>query len=518
MIPPKNNKLWTDARGIPIRGKQIHEPITYVPETGFFRDNIPSPWDTNLSEGFNYGELPTPAVRYAVIERQPGQNAWSNKFTGVDDQLVMQQPDVDAYDFESKNYNRYKPVARQAAIVDDADDWEPWSNSAPLATTQPVENSGVITPPPRRAAVIGDDIDLEDLGLFDDVIPQGRTSTVIKPSVATPVVTPTPTLAVIDPYDFDGNQYTYRVEDDINNWRSQAVAIPKVTATPQQEPQHQQLEIDFNNPVVTEDTPLSYPVKEYLAKLSPLERLKLGFREGNSFGVGEDKARLDFDPNGKAYYAKSVIFDRAPKSKYDYLDTIGQAGFIGGRVASDIYGNGTRKILWEIHPEDFTNSKGKHLMNAAGASRTAQLAIPYGATLALGIGSGNYNPLNVSQGGRPDGFSAVNPDDDPRNSTSPLYDIAIERGMLGRRGRLLPWEQFHQERPDISFEQYDKYQRYLTNKDDNFLREATGGLAKGTFDGINGPEVNVMGYSVNPIGAAAAAGIIALGRKAILQR
>lgn len=551
MIPPKSNKYVADARGIPVRSKQIHEPITYVPETGFFRENIPSPWDTNLSEGFNYGELPTPTVRYAVIERQPGQNAWSNKFTGVDDQLVIHQPDVNAYNFEDTKYNRYKP--RVATIVNNTDDdnWEPWSvKTEPPVITTPTSYS-------RRSPIVDDDIDLGELDYFHNSVPANTdfVAGIVRSDAHTPpVAVPPPAtthqqlqiidddidieelgyfaksvpaneefvagvargealpLPAVDSYDFDAPQYAYQAKDDINNFRSGTIAAPR------SQPNHIQLEIDFNNPLHNNNSSLPYAAKEYVATLSPLERFKLGLREGNSFGVGEDYSQANFDPTGKAYYSKSIVFDRANKSRYDHLDPIGQAGFIAGRVGADIYGNGTRKYLWNIQPEDFTNTEGKAIMNHAGATRTAQLAIPYAATLALGIGSGNYNPLNISQGGRPDGFSAVNPGDDPRQSTSPLYDIAIERGMLGRRGRLLPWQQFQIERPDISFDQYDKYNRYLTNKDPNLLRQMTGGLAKGTLDGINGPEVNVMGYSVNPIGAAAAAGIIALGRISNLRK
>lgn len=387
--PNKVNPLWSDASRLPpIRS--AYEPVTYVPETGIFRENIPSPWDTKLSEHFNYGTI-ADTVNYNRLESQPGQNAWLDDFTGVDAQLVINQPNLDAYDFEAPQYNRY--IARTATVVQ--------GQPAQIAVKQTA-----------------------------------------MPSTTTPV--------------------------DINS-------------------------------------------------LSTWERFKLGWKEGNSYGVGENPTDSNFDPKGKAYYSKSILFDRAPKTRYANLDNIGNAGFIGGRIVADLYGNGTRKYLWSIQPEDLVNTEGKAIMNHAGSSRTAQLAIPYAATLALGVGSGNYNPLNVMQGGRPDGFSAINPSNDPRESTSPVYDIAIERGMLGRRGRLLPWEQFHQERPDISFDKYDKYQRYLTNKDPNMLRTMTGGLAKGTLDGINGPEVSVMGYSVNPLGAAAAAGIILAGRKAILK-
>ena len=93
--------------------------------------------------------------------------------------------------------------------------------------------------------------------------------------------------------------------------------------------------------------------------------------------------------------------------------------------------------------------------------------------------------------------------------------MLIDRGFLGKRGRLLPWEQFRQERTDIPYEQYEKYQNYLRNKDENALRDMTGGLLKGTLDGINGPELSVMGYSVTPTGALAAGAALLAGRELV---
>ncbi len=285
-----------------------------------------------------------------------------------------------------------------------------------------------------------------------------------------------------------------------------------------EQPPYQQLEIDFNN-LLYPDTNYRPPdiAKERFANLPPLQRFNKGVLAGNEYGIELNQNFVTNNQNSNTSYSKSAVFERAPSSRYRHMDEVGKAGFMVGRIGADIYGNGTRKYLWNIQPEDFTSTQSKKIMYDAGASRVAQLAVPFLATAALGIGSGNYDPTNLTEGGRPEGFSAINPGEDPRQSNSPLYDLAIERGMLGRRGRLLPWEQFRLERPDVSFEQYDKYQKYLTNKDDNDLRWMTGGLAKATLEGINGPEINVMGYSVNPIGAAVALGITLLGRQAALR-
>jgi hypothetical protein len=211
----------------------------------------------------------------------------------------------------------------------------------------------------------------------------------------------------------------------------------------------------------------------------------------------------------------SVIWNRAPKKEYEHLTPEGKAAFFGGRVAGEI-GNGTKQVLWELHPDDFTATHSVRAVRESGGNRIAQVLIPYMTTTALQLGSQTYNPFNLGEGGRVAGYQAINPDeDDPRISTSPVSELLIDRGLLGRRGKLLPWEQFRQERTDIPYEQYQKYQDYLRNKDDNFLRDATGGLIKGTMDGINGPELSVMGYSVTPTGALAAGAALLAGRELV---
>jgi hypothetical protein len=211
----------------------------------------------------------------------------------------------------------------------------------------------------------------------------------------------------------------------------------------------------------------------------------------------------------------SVAWNRAPESQYAHLQNEGRVGFGVGRVAGDVIGNGSRQVLWTIHPADFVGTHGSKFLGE-DASRMAKVVVPFAAVTGLELGSQIYNPFNLGEGGRVAGYQAINPDeDDPRISTSPLSELLIDRGLLGKRGKLLPWEQFRQERTDIPYEQYQKYQDYLRNKDDNFLRDATGGLIKGTMDGINGPELSVMGYSVTPTGALAAGAALLAGRELV---
>ncbi|MGL4349327.1 MAG: hypothetical protein ACRCT2_01890, partial [Plesiomonas shigelloides] len=139
----------------------------------------------------------------------------------------------------------------------------------------------------------------------------------------------------------------------------------------------------------------------------------------------------------------------------------------------------------------------------AGLGTREQQLVRYGTATTLGLLSQNYNPLNIAEGGRTAGFSAVNPtDEDPRKSENPIGEFFFDRGMLGRSGRLLPWEQFHEERPEIPYAKYSAYQDYI--RQPGFM-----GLAKGTWDGVDGPEARIVGYRVQPEAVAAAAALAA---------
>lgn len=231
-----------------------------------------------------------------------------------------------------------------------------------------------------------------------------------------------------------------------------------------------------------------------------------GARRGFNYSVEASKRR------GRTV---SSVWNRAPQSQYQDLPPQAKQGFAVGRVAGDVLGHGTRHKLWEMHPADFVGTYASGWLPPE-ANRFAQIALPFATVTALELGSMNYNPFNLAEGGRVAGYQAINPDDeDPRKSTSPVSEFLIDRGFFGKRGRLLPWEQFREERPDISYEQYAKYQDYLRGNDSNFLSDATLGLVKGTMDGINGPELAIMGYSLTPTGVLATAATALAGREAV---
>lgn len=212
--------------------------------------------------------------------------------------------------------------------------------------------------------------------------------------------------------------------------------------------------------------------------------------------------KTDASPYSRSYVADKLTGN---DSSYLYQDrpVAERVGIELGRMAGDITGNGSRKHFWTLHPEDISNTYGgKALQLYTDINPAIRRSAAWLASNTMGVLSGNYNPLNIEGGGRSAGFQAVTPvEDDLTKSENPVVDMMLYRGMMGRTGKLLPWEEFHVERPDVSYEQYEKYKEYL--RDPGML-----GMLKGTTEGIDGPEVRMLGYRVTPLGALGAAGVI----------
>ncbi|MCE2837096.1 MAG: hypothetical protein LW834_09045, partial [Cyanobium sp. 49614_E6] len=77
----------------------------------------------------------------------------------------------------------------------------------------------------------------------------------------------------------------------------------------------------------------------------------------------------------------------------------------------------------------------------------------------------------------------------------------------GRTGRVLPWEEFTAERPDVSYDDYQSYAAYQFDKGPLGI-----GLIRGTTRNLDGePEAAMMGFRVPLSAATAAAGAMAGG-------
>ena len=174
-----------------------------------------------------------------------------------------------------------------------------------------------------------------------------------------------------------------------------------------------------------------------------------------------------------------------------------------GVVASDVARDGLRNIWWFLNaPQAVAQIASLQAMHSSGAQFTGgkpligRGALRYAATapavIAMSTGIGNI--------GRPAGYKAILPsEEDPRKTDSPVGEL-LSRYFLGRTGRLLPYDQFAKERPDVDKGEYQRYKAYQFNKktdlnpldgDFNIL-----GALRGTTQGIHGPEVNFMGKAI----------------------
>ena len=124
---------------------------------------------------------------------------------------------------------------------------------------------------------------------------------------------------------------------------------------------------------------------------------------------------------------------------------------------------------------------------------TAALSIPTGIAInnALGL---------LTPGGGMEGYKAAVPsDEDPTKTDNVVAEVGLKY-LLGQTGGLLPYDEFKKVRPDVSKDEYGKYQAFKYDKGidlnplDGDLNLA--GALKYTNEGIHGPEIQMLGRSL----------------------
>jgi hypothetical protein len=198
------------------------------------------------------------------------------------------------------------------------------------------------------------------------------------------------------------------------------------------------------------------------------------------------------------------------------------AGAVTARIGGDVISDQSRGLYWQFnHP-------------IAIADKILQKTIdpndvlgPYGRG-AVGIAAiqpaialtGAYNPLNISELGRPTGYKQNAPDpEDPTKTLEPGTEL-FQRFFQGRTGRPLAYEKAKEEIPSLTPGRYANYMNFMYN-DPGPLGKATMGVLKVTPENLEGnPEARLFGYPISiPSVTALAGGIagakagIALGRK-----
>jgi hypothetical protein len=196
------------------------------------------------------------------------------------------------------------------------------------------------------------------------------------------------------------------------------------------------------------------------------------FQDGLSVGIGsgefepilgrKDRGLMPWEDSAKRFGTSDIQPDTPIVDRAAYY-----AGRVGGTIATD----NARSWFWRYnHPLAIAKDLGSGiakkagLVNAVGKGAVVPAILGgFGLATALDVFSGNTDPTNFDEAGRPKGYSALFPSpEDPTKSTN-LPVEAIAGYVTGRKGKLLPWEQFHEERPDVSPERYQKYKEYQSH-------------------------------------------------------
>jgi hypothetical protein len=162
-------------------------------------------------------------------------------------------------------------------------------------------------------------------------------------------------------------------------------------------------------------------------------------------------------------------FLNAPEAASVLAASQAQHGALGGTLA--VPGLGHVPLPWE-----------KPIPQAPAGSPITRPSLRFAAAvplvLAASAASGTLS--------RQPGYGAVLPtEEDRKESADPITERLYR--TVGRSGSLLPYNEFIQERPDVSRGQYESYKAFL---------HGDKGLVKFTPDGIHGAEVNFVGKSV----------------------
>ncbi len=178
-----------------------------------------------------------------------------------------------------------------------------------------------------------------------------------------------------------------------------------------------------------------------------------------------------------------------------------------GVLARDVMTDGARNIWWFLNaPQAATQAAALQGIHKAGLAvpSTSKRPRPLigNAALRLAATAPAVAAMSTAIGniGRPAGYKAILPsEEDPRKTDSPVGEL-LSRYFLGRTGRLLPYDEFAKERPDVDKGEYMRYKAYQFNKDVD-LNPLDGdfnvlGALRGTTDGIHGPEINFMGKAI----------------------
>ncbi len=122
------------------------------------------------------------------------------------------------------------------------------------------------------------------------------------------------------------------------------------------------------------------------------------------------------------------------------------------------------------------------------------LSVPTG--VAINTGLGLMTPFGGAEGYK----AAIPSEEDPSKTENVLGEVALKY-FMGRTGNLLPYDEFKKVRPDVSKDEYNRYQAFKYDKREDWNptdgdTTILGGAIKTTDEGIHGPELQFLGRSL----------------------
>ena len=242
--------------------------------------------------------------------------------------------------------------------------------------------------------------------------------------------------------------------------------------------------------------------------------------KGFSGGIQAAKNLMSQLGQQRASYGRNVFYDPEFKQGLTQAGITARespaafAGAYATRLLGDITTDESRKFYWRMnHPLAIADETLQRVVDPKN-----QLG-PYGRGL-VGLAAvqpavaltGAFNPLNISQLGRPTGYKQNAPDkEDPTKSTEPGTEL-FQRFFQGRTGRPLAFDKAREEIPDLTKARYANYMNFLYN-DPGPVGAATLGILKVTPENLQGdPEARLLGYPVSIPSVTALAGGVAGAR------
>jgi hypothetical protein len=190
-----------------------------------------------------------------------------------------------------------------------------------------------------------------------------------------------------------------------------------------------------------------------------------------------------------------------------------------GALAADVTTQGAQNLWWFMNAfQAASMAAGQQAMHGAlGPNKMFRRPGVEGAPTGSPFTRSNYAvgatfPVILGASAaignlfRQPGYAAALPSEgDRRDSENPLLEAPLR--AIGMTGRLLPFDDFSRERPDVSRGEYEAYKAYLFGSPMPL---------KFNTDGIHGAEVNLLGRSlplltgVLPVAAGVAGGAVGL--------